>query len=260
MLKHFFLVLWSAIRQVFDLMPDFVALFLTALGIGAVAMGEDIKKLDHHPHWRRGIIVACIVFGALAFISNQIQKGEDKADQVSLRGQIKILVDNSTTQATSADIRGLADAISVGFQRVETAIGGQHAAPSPHPSKPPTPAPSPAPQGIRFTQKRVPSTDPDNNPFALQVIVQTDASITPVGLKFTFTGPISKINFFIAGQTAMMMVQYFVVQEDPKIGVIRVGYPALSADSPMVVTILSKENVSLVSVDKISAAMNGPIQ
>lgn len=247
-------------------MPDFIALFMTALGIGAVVMGEEVKRLDSHPRWRRGIIVVCIAFGVLAFFSNQVQKGDDKANQVAQREQIRILVDqirtlvhNSTTQATSADIRGLSDEISVGFQRMETGITGEHATPSPHPNRPVVSPPPPAPQGIRFTQKRVPSTDSEN-PYALQIVVQSDTSVTPVGLKFTFTSEISKIDFFMAGQTAMMMVQTFVVQADPKIGVVRVGYPPLSPDTPMVVTVLSKENVNLVSMDKISAAMNGPLQ
>jgi hypothetical protein len=260
MLKHAWMVIWLALKQAFDLTPDFVALFLTAIGIAVIFMNETLKRLEGRPKWRRGIVTACIVFGSLAFISNQIQKGQDKVEKEELSKQIRILVNGSQTQATSADIRGLSDAISTGFQRLEAAIKGNTPVVA-KPAKPEIPpkAPPAAPESIRFTSKRVPSTDPQNNPYALQIIVTSDVSVTPVGLAFTFTGPISSINFFLAGQSAMMMVQNFVVSDNPNVGVVRVGYPPLSPDSPMVLTILSKENVNLISIEKISAAMNGPV-
>jgi hypothetical protein len=261
MVKHAWIVVWQGLKAAFDLMPDFVALFLTAIGIAAVAMGENIKRLDDYPKWRRSIIIACITFGCLAFISNQIQKGQDKADRAELSRQVKNLADGSANEATSADIHGLSDAISIGFQRLEKAISGSKQViqiPA-KPSIPPAAVPTNAPQSIRFTQKRVPSTDPQNYPYALQIIVQSDVSVTPVGLAFIFTGPISSINFFLAGQPVMMMTQSGVLPENPKVGIVRVGYPALSPDTPLVVTVLSKENVNLMSIEKISAAMGGPI-
>jgi hypothetical protein len=261
MLKHVWVVIWGAVRQAFELMPDFVALFLTAVGIAVIFMNETLKRLETRPRWR-GFIIACfIIFGSLAFISNQIQKGQDSADKKALSDQIKILVDGSQAEATSADVRSLSSSISIGFERLEAAIKGINP-PTPRggPVKPPptTPqGPPSAPQSIRFTSKRVPSTDPEN-PFGLQIIVQSDASVSPAGFAFLFTGEISKINFFLAGQPFTMMSQSFVLSVKPSVGIVRVGSPALNPDSPMVVTVFSKANVSVVSMTQINGTVNSP--
>jgi hypothetical protein len=262
MLKHAWLLVWGGVRQAFNLMPDFVALFLTAVGITVIFMKEGLKKLEARPHWRGFIITLFIVFGGLAFISNQIQKGQDSADKKALADQIKILVDGSQSEATSADIRSISGALKAGFDEISRELKShdQNKSRPENPPKSPEPTPTPptAPQSIRFTQKRVPSTDP-NNPYALQVIIQSDTSVTPVGLALHFSGPIIGIRFFVAGQPVLMMTQSFVNPNDPTIGVIRFGYPALSPDSPIVISVISKAPVSLVSLDKISAAMGAPI-
>jgi hypothetical protein len=260
MLKHVLSVIWSGLVEAFYLLPDFVALFLAAFGIAVIFMSEQLKRLENRPRWRWGIAVTIIVFGCLAFISNQIQKGEDKTNQKALRGQIGTLINNSETQANSGDMKALTDAVSTGFDRLEAAITGSHSAPEKIPSKQGAIQDRRSPsESIRFTQKRVPSTDPENNPYALQIIVQTNVTISPVGLAFNFTGPISSIDFFLAGQPVTMMTQTFV-SDDPKIGIVRVGSPALSPDSPMVVNVRSKKNVHLISIDRVSPAMNGSTQ
>jgi hypothetical protein len=56
----------------------------------------------------------------------------------------------------------------------------------------------------------------------------------------------------------MMMSQNFVLPEKPSVGIVRVGSPPLSPDSPMVVTVLSKTNASVISMNKINGTVNTP--
>jgi len=270
MWRHVLIVL----RLIFYLITDFVALLLTAAGIAAIFMTEALTALEKKPRWRFAIITACIAFGLLAVVSNQIQKAEDKrtaevirlqtaSDRKALTGQITTLINGSQSQATSADVRSLSDGLSLGFQRLENAIRGASDSIEKAAKKPVAPivqsaaaaqaASGVAPQSIRFSQKRVPSADP-SSPYGLQVIVQSDVSFSPVGLRLKFTGPIGKIDFFMAGQPMMMMTQNFVT-DNPSEGVVKVGYPALGPESPMVVTILSTTDVKLISIERISGTI-----
>jgi hypothetical protein len=94
-----------------------------------------------------------------------------------------------------------------------------------------------APQSIRFTQKRTPSTDKDF-PFGLQVIVQSDVAVSPISLAIICSSPIGKVNFFIAGQSLYMSVYADVPdpRNHPNIGLVKIGSPALTPASPLLVT------------------------
>jgi hypothetical protein len=121
---------------------------------------------------------------------------------------------------------------------------------------PPPAKPVAVPPSITQTSQEVPTTDGNH---VYQVTLQSNTSITPVGLLLTFNGSIETVNFHLSGNPVMMMSQGFVDDRDPRTVVVRFAFPALSPESPLIVTVESKETVSLISVQRISAAMNGSI-
>jgi hypothetical protein len=253
-------ILGRILKQVFFSIPSIVAFVLAAGAAAALVMTERLKEIEQRPKLRKVIIVTCLCLGIVAMISDEVQKAQDeeKKEQaqlqiVGLRQQISILVNQSIVQATAAQVSSLETTVKQGFQSLGDSSKGR---PSKPPISKPTHEPSSnqaeAPQILRPSQKRVPSADPDNA-YGLQIIIQTDAILSPVGLKLKFSGPIGKINFFVAGQPVQFSSQSFVDQNHPEIGVIRLGSPPISPESPLVITVLSHQAVTLVSVDQISA-------
>jgi hypothetical protein len=243
-------------KQAFLFLPDIVALVLAAVALALIFWTEVPKWLDNHRFWRWIVITACIGLGIGAFFANQLQKSIDTTDKRELRDQINILIKNSQTQATGDEVATVGSALTLGVQRLEDDIkrknaeSGKPTKPLPQDHTQAQPSPQP-PEVIRSTQKRVPSADP-NSPFGLQVIITSDVSYSPVELKLTFSGPIDKISFFMAGSPVMQMFQSFISPEDPNIGIVRIGYPPLSPETPMVVNVLSHTDVKLVSIEKAS--------
>jgi hypothetical protein len=232
--------------------PDFVGFFLAMVGVALLFLPEFTKMLDNHPIVRMVIAAFFMAAGVAGLYINHVSRHKSEEERHTLQGQIGKLVDTSVATATHEDVNRIDRDVQTGFGNVVTAIGNIRL-PNPPPIKPnsATPPTTPplqeAPQSIRFTQKRVPSTDPKLL-YALQVIVQTDAPSTPVSFAFDCTGPIADLSFFIAGQSAYMSVQYGT---NSNVGTLKIGYPPLTPDSPLVVTILSKDSVQVQRIRRI---------
>jgi hypothetical protein len=161
------------------------------------------------------VIASCILFGGLAFLANQFQKSEDSNERAGLRSQIEILIKNSQTQATGEEVATVGNALALGIHQLEGDIKtGSSSIPKTPTAAVQPQAPTTAPEAIRWTQKRVPSADPENKS-GLHVIITSDTNISPVGLKLKFSAPISNLTFFMAGQPVMQLFQSFVSPDDP---------------------------------------------
>jgi len=187
-------------------------------------------------------------------ISNSLQKSEQKekseTERKELRGQIGQLISSAQIQATGDDIKRLDTHIGEGFANVTAAIKGVRREVHPPqvavgPQLPPALA-----QHLTFTQRRAPSSNPAL-PYGLQVIIQTNINIQPVGFAFVCTGEVGDINFFIAGQGAYMNVQTGIAGEKKNIGFVKFSFPPLTPETPMVVTLLSKGDIRVTEVQQM---------
>jgi hypothetical protein len=120
-----------------------------------------------------------------------------------------------------------------------------------HPVKPnsdqtPSPPPPAIVQHPTHVERRIPSDNPDL-PYGLQIVIQTDKDVSNPALEIDFDGTIGKGRFFLAGQSVMMSVQYGLTQ-DHKGFILSFGYPTWTPQSPIVVSIYSKEAVQVTGV------------
>jgi hypothetical protein len=105
-------------------------------------------------------------------------------------------------------------------------------------------------QNLTFTQRKAPSNDPAL-PYGLQIIIQSNITIQPVGFAFVCTGEVGKLNFFIAGQGAYMNVQTGIAGEKNTVGFVKFSFPPLTPETPLVVTLLSKGDIRVTEVQQI---------
>jgi hypothetical protein len=186
---------------------------------------------------------------AIFLVVKQSQK--TSSEQKDLRDQIRNLVVSSQFQANSDDVRNLRADIKSGFDQLTgalTSIVSNKAAPSKKPSTPELPPP--VLQGIRYTQRRTASTNPAA-PYGLQVIIQTDSNMQPVGFALECDGEIDSFNFFVAGQSAFMNVLQAIQGPQHNMAVLRFGFPPLTPESPLVVTIFSKQDLRVIEIKKL---------
>jgi hypothetical protein len=95
---------------------------------------------------------------------------------------------------------------------------------------------------FQLSQRRVVSSS-EENPFALQVIIQTDETINNTKLAITCNNPISHGDFFVTGQGVMMNVMTGL-SGDKKSFEFGFSFPSFTPDSPIVVTLLSKTEIN----------------
>ena len=243
------------LRAIFYLLPDLAGILLAALSLAVIFMSEAIQKLEKpNLKWLRWTLATIFIFvGVGGVISNSMQKSEDKAkaegDRQTLIGQVGQLISASQIQATSDDIHKLGAQITDGFAAVIAAIKGVKAPPktvqqlSVSPQLPPALV-----QKLTVTQRRAPSSNP-SLPYALQVIIQTNINIQPLGFEFVCDGPVGGIDFFIAGQIVYQMKETGV---KGNIAYFKLGYPPLRPETPLVVTLLSKENIRVVEIRQLN--------
>jgi len=114
-----------------------------------------------------------------------------------------------------------------------------------------TPAPAPAiVEHIRYTSRRAPS-DKQELPFALQVIIQTDTSITPVALAIECDGEIGDVRFFVAGGGVYMNTYSGVPGPRNDVAVVRFSFPTLTPEAPLVITLLSKTDIKVKQIARL---------
>lgn len=114
------------------------------------------------------------------------------------------------------------------------------------------PVPIPTIENTRLIQKPTIS-DKAEYPYGLQVIIQSNVVIQPVGFGLECDGEIGDFSFFIAGQTAYMSVQKGIGGgANRNVAIIKFGFPPLTPESPMVVTLFSKTQIKVVKAYKLN--------
>jgi hypothetical protein len=242
---------------------DICAFALAGVGAFMAVAPKIASKIEENPRRVRfiGILIFVVSMAALYFGTE---------DKKASKKQIDTLIAASSNEATTSDIATLRGDITGALGHLTDAVNKlsdtkEEAHVASRPTRPPVAHPttepsashavaSPqsvsqpgAPQSIRFTQRRVPSTDP-SLPYVLQVIVQTDAPSAPISFEFDCSGPPAKLDFFVAGQGAYMMVSSGV---QGNAGYLKIGYPSLTPDKPLVVTISSKEDLTVQGIKQI---------
>jgi hypothetical protein len=182
-----------------------------------------------------------IVVGAIRGLDSQTAL-QDKVGALNKTEDAVLLSNNnmsSTINSMADDIRGLRSQIDA---YAKAAIAS---------ASPPTTVPSAASElaHIKFVQRAIPSTDPAM-PYASQVIIQTDATISNAAFAIACDNEIENGNFFVSGQGAMMNVQ-FGVTKNKKAFVFKFGFPAFAPDTPIVVTLHSKFPIHVLEVKDI---------
>jgi len=97
-------VILGALKQAFYWLPDVVALVLPGIAAALIFWTEAPKHFERHRIQRIVLTVGCILLGLAAFFATQLQKSEDVTERKELDRQIKILINNSQTQATADEV------------------------------------------------------------------------------------------------------------------------------------------------------------
>jgi len=237
----------NVIAWIWEHWSDLAALILTIVAVLLAMIPGRVAKLEEHPRWglfwkygATGILGLIGVTGAMQGILNND----------ALRHQIALLSSSTIISATKDDVKSLTNHIDDGFNRVLNAITELCGKKPVQPTKPPKEVPPPAiVEHLAHTERRVASDKPDL-PYALQIVLQTDQVRSNPGLEIDFDGVIGDGNFFVAGQAVMMAVQYGLTQ-DRKGFILRFGYPSWTPESPIVVTIYSKDAVQVTAIKNL---------
>jgi len=182
-----------------------------------------------------------------AIASNHAQRVWDDKDKEATRHQVTQILNG---QATHEDVKTLDQHISDGFAQVVAAITARKPSPPVEIVKPREPELPPAlVQHMTITQRRVPSTD-ETAKYGLQVILQTNINI-PVGFAFHCTGSVEKMDYFLVGQGAYMSVLQGYLDDGRTVPFIKIGFPQLTPEAPLVVTFFSRGDIRVTSVEQI---------
>lgn len=219
-------------------------LIVGLLAILLAVFPSTVAGLEKKSVWR---ILFPFIVGVIAitgFISSQ-------SSETALRGQIDTLYRNSTGEATKSDLTNLTSAMNRGFDRIVNAIASssekRRAATVTAKPKAEIPAPPlPAPPHITFTQARGVSTDPAFK-FALQVTVQSDQQV-PVAFGIECTGNVGKVTAFLVGQAVYFNTLFGQRGNE---AIVKFSYPALNPQAPLVVTILSTEDIRVKGINAL---------
>lgn len=104
---------------------------------------------------------------------------------------------------------------------------------------------------LRGVTKRVASDDA-TLPYAMDITFQTDVDVQPVAFAIECSGPIGKI--FLASHIPVMMSSFFGVLhpvDHPNVGTVQFAFPALTANAPLVVRVLSENDIVVRQILKI---------
>ena len=228
-----------------------VAIVVMALVLALVP--ATVADLEKHPKWGRAWRVLLPLFVCILGITGFIQ-GVRSSD--ALKEQARKAYTAIQISATKDDMHALLEHMDQGFEKVIAAINALRtgkATPKQHEAIPPvvtTPVlPPPIVEHIRYAISRIASSD-SSAPYGLQIVIQTDTTIQPVGLKITFDGEIARGDFFVAGQSSMLSVAT-AMSEDKKSFILSFKYPPFTPESPLVVRIESAREVHIMAMDRV---------
>jgi hypothetical protein len=250
--------IYLAFREFFFALPSVAGLLLATLAVALGFVKESEKFLEPKKTLRIWLAISLVIVGGGAFASDLVQRAEDQREKEAAIAERKILLQQngqliaaSQIQATSDDIHKLDAHITDGFLTVVAVIKGVKAPTKTTPAQNIGPQLPPAlAQNLTFTQRRAPSSDP-SLPYGLQIIIQSNITIRPVGFAFACTGEVGKIDFFIAGQSAYLSVTTGISGEKKNIPFVKFAFPPLVPETPLVVTLLSKEDIRVTEVQQI---------
>jgi hypothetical protein len=253
----------GVLQPVFNLLPGVAGYFLAMASFAFLFMSEELKRLERHRKIR--IAVAALVFavGLGAVISDSAQKTEDKTtaqtERKELMKQISTLIASAQVQATGDDIKRVGSQVQTGVDRIVSVLGGEKKLPPlAAPEKkgasltaPEKPGPVPTIENTTLVQRSAPSSDPQL-PYGLQVIIQSNVVLDPVAFALECDGEVGRVDFFIAGQGAYMNVQKGVAGPAKNTAIVRFSFPPLRPETPLVVTLLSKNQIRIVRAYKLN--------
>lgn len=225
--------------------PDMATLVLILVGVLVAMFPGKVSKMEGTKRWRFGVSIILILIGTTGFWQGLRQKHD-------LQSQITTLTSAAAIEATKDDLKQLATHLDDGFTRVVNALGILSKTPKQPvitPSLPPQSA-APTVEHTRFTWRVVPSDKPEF-PYALQVIIQSDVTIEPVSFAVECTGPVEEVRSFIAGQGAYFNVFNVPSEQNKNVGIVHFTFPPLKPETPLVVTLLSKQDIRVKSISKL---------
>ena len=220
-------------------------LILGLLALILALRPKAFAQLEEKALWK---VAAPLLVGIVAISGFVLsQKGDNE-----LRSQVRFLFTQTQASLSKTDMDSVIAHIDLGFGKLASRLSGipksslaprgEHA--QQHSSRAVEPI-LPAPPHVTFTQSRGVSTDPEF-PFALNVTIQSDQPV-PVSFAINCSGELGKIGkFLLVGQGVYFSVAYGVTGTRAQI---RFGYPPLTPQSPLVVTILSKKDVRVIGIE-----------
>jgi len=227
-----FLEHWGTMSQ---LILGLVALLL------AIRPKAVLDLEERSPKWK---IFVPLIVGIIAITGYMVAESNDG----KLKGQLATMFQQVKLEATKGDIGDLIAHIDSGFKSVTDAIE-ELCKPKKQPAKiipQPVIVPLPVPPHVSVTQSRAVSTDSQFR-YGLQVTIQSDQSI-PASFQIECTGAVGKVDAFMVGRAAYMEVMLGSAANNPNVAIVHYGYPPLTPQSPLVVTILSKEDIRVTGV------------
>jgi hypothetical protein len=200
-----------------------------------IVLGVWLTLKPINKKWHKPLIGGIIVIGSVGIFLSAYESE-------TLRNQINTIINANKIAATVDDINKLDSHIQQGFDKVVSAIKRK---PISQQSQQVTPT-IPIVENTRLIQKPTISDNP-KFPYGLQVIIQSNVVIQPVGFGLQCDGEIGSIDFFIAGQSV-----YMYKWSRSKGNTLEFGfdYPQLSPENSLVVTILSKTQMKAIKLYK----------
>lgn len=218
---------------------------MSQLIVGLIAfllsvLPSTVAKIEKKPAWRFGLP---FLVGIIAITGYLVAE----SSETELKGQIGRLYSQVRSEATKDDVSNLTTHIDNGFKTVVDAIASlcKPARPPKSTQAPPSQSSLSVPPHVSITQARAVSTDAQFK-FGLQVTVQSDQQI-PASFAIECSGEVGKVDAFMVGQSAYLSVQ-LGIGTDPDVAIVHFGYPPLTPQSPLVVTILSKDDIRVKQV------------
>jgi hypothetical protein len=220
-------------------LPDIAAYALAALGAALPFLPELLKMLEDKKSSRWFFAAICMALAIFAIASNHAQRVWDEKDKEAAGQQLTQILNNG---ATHGDIKMLDQHMADGFAGVIAAIKNQ-------PIKPPEKVhplevPLPAPPHVSFAQERAVPTEPFL--YALRVIIQSDATI-PASFQIECNGKVENVNAFLVGKGAYMDFRVGL-SADSNGAIVHIGFPPLSPESPLVVTLQSNSDIRVKEI------------
>ncbi|MFI5110053.1 MAG: hypothetical protein ACHP78_14595 [Terriglobales bacterium] len=218
---------------------------MSQLIVGLVAfllamLPSTVLKLEKKPQYKIGIPLFVGLIAITGYIVSEQGESELKHQLQTMYQQVRLV-------ATKDDIANLTAHIDTGFKSVVDAITGI-CKPSKQPHAPEQAAPLlplPVPPNTTITQTRALSTDPQFR-FGLQVTIQSTQSVQ-ASFAIECTGEVGQVTAFMVGQSAYVG-RRFGRGENRNVATVHFDYPPLSPQTPLVVTILSEEDIRVKAV------------